>query len=50
MHMTLFETGGLFALAQVLMIDVMLAGASGSPERSEERRPCDKNKKSQPCI
>ena len=26
MHMTLFDPGGLFALAQVLMIDIMLAG------------------------
>src|ERR1043166_4539071 len=26
MHLTLFETGGLIALAQVLMIDIVLAG------------------------
>ena len=26
MHLTLFDTGGLLALAQVLMIDIVLAG------------------------
>jgi predicted tellurium resistance membrane protein TerC len=26
LHLTLFQPGGLFALAQVVMIDIMLAG------------------------